>query len=63
MGLKLSRDTGFLIFGIGIVVAFFQADGMTPSCMEELKMLLHMYAPEVLNQVLVDFAAFLPFSD
>ena len=29
----------------------------------ELKMLLHMYTPEVLNQVLVDFAAFLPFSD
>ena len=33
------------------------------SFVEELKMLLHMYTPEVLNQVLVDFAAFLPFSD
>lgn len=33
------------------------------SFVEELKMLLHSYTPEVLNQVLVDFAAFLPFSD
>ena len=33
------------------------------SFVEELKMLLHMYTPEVLNQVLVDFAAYLPFSD
>ena len=33
------------------------------SFVEELKMLLHMYTPEVLNKVLVDFAAYLPFSD
>ena len=33
------------------------------SFVEELKMLLHMYTPEVLKQVLVDFAAYLPLSD
>lgn len=30
---------------------------------EELRVMLHSYTPEVLSQVLLDFSAFLPFSD